>query len=99
MQIIVSKDLDHNDNIWLRSLHNNISKETYHKLLNPVQRLGTKERELYGEAVLQVVTNANKTRIETWKEESNMCEALAEIMAPELEANRQKARNEGPAEG
>ncbi len=98
-QIIVSKNLDNNDNIWLHSLQNDISKETYHDLLDSIKQLKEKEREIYAEAVLQVVTTANKPRIEKWKEESKMCEALAEIMAPELEANKQKARSEGLAEG
>lgn len=99
MQIIVSKKLDNNDNIWLHSLQNDISKSTYHDLLYSINQLETKERAIYGEAVLQVVTTANKIRIEKWKEESKMCEALAEIMAPELEAGMLKARQEGLAAG
>lgn len=99
IQIIVSKDLGKKENIWLYSLQSNISKETYHDLLDSIEGLDEKQRELYGDAVLQVVTTANKGQIEKWKEESKMCEALAEIMAPEIEERKRKAWNEGLAEG
>ena len=99
IQIIVSKDLGKQENIWLHSLQSSITKEIYHDLLDSIEQLDEKQRELYGEAVLQVVTVANREKIEKWKEESTMCEALAEIMAPELEAGKQKARQEGLAEG
>ncbi len=93
MQIIVSKNLDNNDNIWLHSLRNDISKETYHELINSVHMLDVKERELYGEAILRVVTDANETRIDKWKGETKMtCEALERIMAPELEAKELKGK-------
>ena len=46
--------------------------------------------------MLQVVTAANKAKIKVWKEETKMtCEALEEIMAPELEAKELKGRLEG----
>ena len=98
-QIIVSKELRTKENIWLHSLQSNITKETYHDLLDSIEGLNEKQRELYGDAVLQVVTTANKGQIEKWKEESKMCEALAEIMAPEIEERKRKAWNEGLAEG
>lgn len=98
-QILVSKDLGTEEHIWLHSLSNQISKDTYHELLDSIDQLDERQKELYGNAVLQVVTTANKKEIEKWKEESNMCEALAEIMAPEIEVWKQEARSEGLAEG
>lgn len=96
MQIIVSKDLDEKENIWLCSLQNNLSKKIYNELLYSINHLDTKEKEIYGEAVLRVVTDANETRIDKWKEETKMtCEALERIMAPELKAQEQKGRLEG----
>ncbi len=100
VQIIVSKDLGQKENIWLHSLQSGISKETYNDLLESIEGLDEKQRELYGDAVLQVVTVANESRIDRWKEETKMtCEALERIMAPEIEAGKQKARSEGLAEG
>ena len=96
IQILVTKELDRRENIWLHSLQNDISREVYTELMTSVERLNHKDRELYGEAVLQVVINANDTKIEKWKEENQMtCEALQRIMAPELEASRRKGELEG----
>lgn len=96
VQIIVSKDLGKEENIWLHSLQDNISKEAYHHLIDTVESLEEKQKELYGDAVLQVVTAANKAKIKVWKEETKMtCEALEEIMAPELAAKELKGRLEG----
>lgn len=96
IQILVTKELDRKENIWLHSLQNDISREVYTELMTSVERLDHKDRELYGEAVLQVVINANDTKIEKWKEENQMtCEALQRIMAPELEASRRKGELEG----
>lgn len=88
MQIIVSKELESSQNIWLHSLQNNISQEVYQQLLLSVSELDFKEKEIYGDAVLEVVSKANISNIKKWKEESEMCATLEKIMAPELEAKR-----------
>ena len=68
-------------------------EETYHELLSSLDALDAKEREIYGDAVLQVVTEANEVRIDKWKEEIAMtCEALERIMAPELKAQELKGK-------
>ena len=46
------------------------SQETYQQLLLSVSELDAKEKEIYGDAVLEVVSNANISNIEKWKEES-----------------------------
>ena len=51
------------------------------------------------DAVLEVVTNANGTNIEKWKEDTIMCEALARIMEPEISQAKETAKREGRAEG
>lgn len=100
IQLLVTKDLDKDENIWLHSLRNDISRETYTELLASVEKLGPKDRELYGEAILQVVTNANDVKIEKWKENNKMaCEALQRIMAPELEASMLKGELKGEIKG
>ena len=45
MQIIVSKELESSQNIWLHSLQNNISQEVYQQLLLSVSELDFKEKE------------------------------------------------------
>lgn len=100
LQILVTGSLSREENIWLHSLQKDITKETYQELLISVEELDSKEWEIYGEAILQVVTNANDVKIEKWKEENGMmCEALQRIMAPELEEGRRKGRLEGRLEG
>lgn len=75
-------------------------EDTYHELLSSLDVLDAKEREIYGDAVLQVVTEANEARIDKWKEEISMtCEALERIMAPELKAKELQGRLEGKIEG
>ncbi|MDE5779348.1 MAG: hypothetical protein K2I10_12725 [Lachnospiraceae bacterium] len=54
-QIIVSKELTEDEHIWLNSLRRDITKETYKKLLLTIGRLNGREREIYGETVLEVV--------------------------------------------
>ena len=100
MQIIVSKQLESNEHIWLHSLQNNISQEDYQQLLLHVDTLDAKEKETYGEAILEVVSKANTKQIEKWKEESSMtCPTLERIMEPELEAKRLEGRLEGERAG
>ncbi|MCM1499385.1 MAG: 3-isopropylmalate dehydrogenase [Clostridium sp.] len=62
-QIIVSKELPEEEHIWLKSLRRDISKEMYKKLLLTIGQLAGREREIYGEAVLEVVSSANNDRI------------------------------------
>lgn len=98
-QIIVSRELKEEEHIWLNALRRNISKETYKKLLLMIHALKGREREIYGEAVLEVVSHANNIRIEKWKEEAEMCATLERIMAPEIEEWKRRAREEGIEEG
>lgn len=91
-QIIVSKQLESEEHIWLHSLQKNISRDAYQRLLYSVGALQGKEKEEYGDAVLRVVSTANKDNLEKWKEDEEMCEALREIMAPELEAERREGK-------
>ena len=63
------------------------------------KELEEKEKTEYGDAVLEVVSNANSTMIEKWKEEAEMCATLERIMAPELEEKRLEGKLEGRLEG
>lgn len=64
-----------------------------------INELKGREREIYGEAVLEVVSNANNSRIEIWKEEAEMCATLERIMAPEIAEQERLAREDGIEEG
>lgn len=99
MQIIVSKELEGSENIWLHSLQSDISRETFQQLLLSVNDLEEKEREIYGDAVLEVVSNANISNIERWKGEVEMCATLEKIMAPELDARELRGELRGELKG
>ena len=99
IQIIVSKELEDKEHIWLHSLQTNIPKKVYRELLLSIDALDDKEKTEYGDAVLEVVSNANSTMIEKWKEEAEMCATLERIMAPELEEKRLEGKLEGRLEG
>ena len=99
IQIIASKELEDKEHIWLHSLQTNIPKKVYRELLLSIDALDDKEKTEYGDAVLEVVSNANSTMIEKWKEEAEMCATLERIMAPELEEKRLEGKLEGRLEG
>jgi flagellar biosynthesis/type III secretory pathway protein FliH len=99
MQIIVSREVEEKEHVWLYSLQRDISWEAYYRLLMSIDELEAKEKEEYGEAVLEVVSRANMEHIEKWKEAEEMCATLEKIMAPELEEKKQEGIWEGRQEG
>jgi hypothetical protein len=99
MQIIVSREVEEKEHVWLYSLQRDISWEAYYRLLMSIDELESKEKEEYGEAVLEVVSRANMEHIEKWKEAEEMCATLEKIMAPELEEKKQEGIWEGRQEG
>lgn len=98
-QIIVCDRLEQTDHVWLRSLTNRIERQEFDTLVDNIIRLREPYEKECADAVLEVVTNANWTDIEEWKEDVIMCEALASIMEPEIEKEKEKAKKAGWAEG
>ena len=87
IQIIVSSKLDKKENKWLSSLNTDISYELYLSLYSEKDKeLNEREKEM-ADNVLQVVTQANANAIKKWKESEIMCQALKDIMKPELDEN------------
>ncbi len=56
------------------------------KLLNTAADLYRKDDKEFAESVLQVAMSKNKEIFDIVKEESKMCEALRELMKPEIDA-------------
>ena len=90
IQVIVTQQLDENHHIWLSSLTQNISKTRAEKLLNTAANLYLKDDKDFAESVLQVTMSKNKEIFDKVKEESEMCEALRELMKPEIDAEVKK---------
>ncbi|MEY8389948.1 hypothetical protein AALA98_01030 [Lachnospiraceae bacterium 45-W7] len=98
-QIIVTKELDEREHVWLRALSGNVEKKDARLLLEKIKGLNKKgEREL-AEAVLEVMLEANKRLFENWKGDEKMLEALMEIMEPQLRQREESGRKEGRKEG
>lgn len=95
IQIIVTKELSVENNLWLCSLTNNLKKG------NKVSKLLTAYRshqhDILYSSVMEVIVKANKEVFE--KGDTDMCEALKEIMKDEFEALKQKTLQEGLQQG
>ena len=81
MQLLVTKELDPKENLWLQSLRNNMSEpEEIETLLREYE---TKKSSKLYQAAMEVITRANWDAVKEVKE--TMCEALKELMAEEFQ--------------
>ena len=81
MQLLVTKELDPKENLWLQSLRNNMSEpEEIETLLREYE---TKKSSKLYQAAMEVITRANWDAVKEVKE--TMCEALRELMAEEFQ--------------
>ena len=83
-QVIVTRELDGKTHGWLKSLSDKLKKQEMEALLNRARSLSGKlDREL-ADAVLEVSVKANREIVEELKGDEAMCQALLEIMEPEI---------------
>ena len=95
IQILVTSQLDPSENLWLRSLTNDLHEsQMAEKLIDEYQKHG--KNVLY-QSMMDVIVRANTQQFN--REDKKMCEALRELMEEEFEAERGKARSEGMEEG
>ena len=81
MQLLVTKELDPKENLWLQSLRNNMSEPEEIKTLLKEYEV-KKSSKLYL-AAMEVITRANWDAVKEVK--GTMCEALKELMAEEFQ--------------
>ena len=81
MQLLVTKELDSKENLWLQSLRNNMSEPEEIKTL--LKEYETKKSSKLYQAAMEVITRANWDAVKEVKE--TMCEALKELMAEEFQ--------------
>ncbi len=82
-QIIVTKELNPKEHVWLKALSGQMEQQM-RELLEKIEKLDlTFDREL-ADSVLQVSVSANKQIVEELRGDENMCQALLEIMEPEI---------------
>lgn len=83
-QIIVTKELDRGNHTWLKALSGKMQKQDMKELLETVSGLTrTYDKEL-ADSVLEVSVRANKQIVKELRGDDTMCEALLEIMEPEI---------------
>lgn len=84
-QVIVTKELDWENHIWLRSLSEELEQQDMRELLEAVRQLtGKYDREL-ADSVLEVSIQANEQIIEKLIGDENMSQVLLDIMKPIIE--------------
>lgn len=84
-QVIVTKELDWGNHIWLKSLSEELEQQDMQELLEAVRRLtGKYDREL-ADSVLEVSIQANEQIIEKLIGDESMSQALLDIMKPIIE--------------
>ena len=91
IQIIVSSQLNKDEHVWLTSLTTKISKKNAESLVAKVSKLSAKDDKEWADSVLQVTMKQNPKVFEELKEGKKMCEALKELMRPEIEEEIEKA--------
>lgn len=83
-QIIVGRELKKKEHTWLRALSDRVEEHEMEELLERINSLTQKfDREL-ADSVLEVSIRANKQLIEKLRGDDSMCQALLEIMEPEI---------------
>lgn len=90
IQILVTSRLDPVENLWLRSLTNDLyESRTVRTLLKEYQK---HEKNVLYRSMMDVIVRANPKRFQEGK---TMCEALRELMKDEFEAERNKGEKAG----
>ena len=98
-QIIVTKELNPQEHMWLTALSDGMQKQQLKDLLVKVESFHTKlDREL-ADAVLGVAIKANWQVAQELRGDGNMCEALMELMEPEINKIKENVREETMQQG
>ncbi len=97
IQIIVSKRLSPKSQTWLTLLNDNLDVDNAKRAIRQADGLQHKDEKEYADSVLQVAITENRRIFERMKEEGDqiMCEALKELMKPELTEATEKAIQQG----
>jgi len=91
-QVIVTKELNRKDHIWLRSLSEELEQQDMQDLLKAVRQLtGKYDREL-ADSVLEVSIQANEQIIEKLIGDESMSQALLDIMEPIIIGNENMSK-------
>lgn len=99
IQIIVTGELSQENHTWVSSIARKLSNEQLKKVIEEAKLLNSKQEKMYASSVLNVISRLNTEEIERIKGDFIMGKTLYEIMQPEIDEAKSKAREEGLAEG
>lgn len=83
-QIIVTGELDKNNHIWLKALSDKLEKQDMKELLKHVNTLTQKQERELADSVLEVSVRANRHVANELRGGDSVCNALLELMEPEI---------------
>ncbi|MCM1256887.1 MAG: hypothetical protein NC307_03445 [Roseburia sp.] len=98
-QIIVTRELDMQKHLWLKALSEKLRKSDMKAILEKASQLIGKEEREYADSILEVTVRANMEIIEELRGDENMCQALMEIMEPEIRLIKEEGLRTGREEG
>ena len=80
--------------MWLTALSAGLEKQQLKKLLEKIESFDSKlDREL-ADSVREVTVNANWQIVEEFRGDEHMCQALLDIMEPEINKIKEKVKEE-----
>lgn len=88
--MVVSRELDKKEYIWLTALTSDLTMEDAKAIIIEASRLSDKDDMEFSESVLQVVLSKNPTAFAKVKEVPEVCEALSKLMKPEMDELKEK---------
>ncbi|MBO5303675.1 MAG: hypothetical protein J6A92_06455 [Lachnospiraceae bacterium] len=94
-QVIVTKELNRAEHIWLGALSAKLEKKDMQELVENIRKLTEKEDKELADSVLQVSIEANRQIVDEMMGDDHMCEALMEIMEPIVEKREKAMYREG----
>ena len=89
-QIIVTGELDEEAHVWLGALSDRMEIQDMERLLESIEKLSGKADREFADSVLEVSVGANKQVVEKLLGDDSMCQALLEMMEPQLRLREQE---------
>ena len=99
VQIIVTRELDPKEHIWLTSLVDDLKENEARMLIEEARKLTEPDEREYAESVLQLAMETNRDIFEKVKGCEDMCQAFWELYAPEIEEERRASEMRGEKRG
>ena len=99
VQIIVTKELDPKEHIWLTSLVDGLKENEARMLIEEAGKLKEPDEREFAESVVQLAMEKNRETFAKVKGCEDMCQAFWELYAPEIEEERRKSELRGEKRG